>query len=66
MRSRTTKNQISFWDKPVARFTKDNTSLNNKFKKGYTHEIFLETSQHYILLEDGVFYGTYKNNCELI
>lgn len=58
--------QIGFWDKPIVRFVEDDTSLNSKFKKGYSHEVFLETSEHYILLEDGVFYGTYKSTCELI
>lgn len=63
--------QIGFFDKPKGnnkkkvRFIKDVTDLNYKFVKGFTHEVYMEQPNNYILHVDGVFYGVFKENCEI-
>ncbi|MDY5910474.1 MAG: hypothetical protein SPJ62_00335 [Inconstantimicrobium porci] len=58
--------QISIFDKKIIRLLVDDTFINKDFTKGSEHNVFMEQGEHYIILHEGVYYGLYKSECEII
>nr|DAF76809.1 MAG TPA: hypothetical protein [Caudoviricetes sp.] len=60
--------QISFFEKvkPKVIFIKDDRQLCDDFIEGAEFELYMETKEHYHILHNGVYYGTYKDNCRKV
>lgn len=54
--------QLNIFDKPKVKLIKDCTNMNPLLKKNSMHEVFMEQTEHYIILIDNVFYGIFKTD----
>ena len=56
------KGQISIFDKKLVTLIEDCTSIHPLLKKNSVYEVFMEQTEHYIILIDNVYYGIFKKD----
>ncbi|MEG2511406.1 MAG: hypothetical protein RSB00_03490 [Bacilli bacterium] len=54
--------QLNIFDKQKVKLIKDFTNMHLGLTKNSIQEVYLEQTEHYIILLDDVFYGIYKHD----